>query len=436
MKEAILQRLFNKFIWNIRGVNLEDPKQKIDGVALDELFGSLSTKSGKSVNQDNALTISAAWRAIQILGGAASSIPSKPYRKNENGRNPLRNHPTVNIFTNRVNAKYTTPVYWDRVMHHLHQRGNHFAYPVRNELGQVVEIRLEKPDEVTVFEDRSRLYYKVKGDDYVYPSTEFIHVPHLGDGAVGKSTITYAREDLGLEMSRREYGADVYATGGQVQGLLKPPQYLDKQKREEAIASWTEQKKKGGDIIPPFGFDYIKMGFKPDEMEFITSGNFSLATIARWFGVPRHLLFDPEGGSYNSNEQAAIEFLQYTIAPILIKIEYEYSSKIYQLPREQNNYLEFEMNGYVRADTVTRFNAYSTAVHAGVMKPMEARQRENLPFEQSGDRLFMNSGSIPLDLMDEFVRKKSQNQISDEKKAKLKELLNGKTEEALKIIEG
>lgn len=73
MKEALLQRLVNNLFWNFRsGVNLEDPRKAIDGFTVGELFGGSPSKSGKSVNADNALTISAAWRAIQILGGAVS----------------------------------------------------------------------------------------------------------------------------------------------------------------------------------------------------------------------------------------------------------------------------------------------------------------------------------------------------------------------------
>lgn len=435
MKEAFLQRLFNKFIWNIRGANFEDPKQKIDGVAIDELFGSLSTKSGKSINTDNALTISAAWRAIQLLGGAAGSIPSKPYKKKEQGREVLKNHPTANLFTNRMSPKYTTPVWWDRAINHLYLRGNHYAVPIRNDLGVVVEYRMENPDDVTVFEDKSKILYKIKGDEKIYQSHEFIHVPHLGNGAIGKGTISYAREDMGLEMARRDYGAKIYADGGKPGGLLKPSMNLNPTQRAEAAKAWKEAKQIGGDIIPPIGFDYQHMGFTPGEMEFLGSGNFSIATIARWFGTPRHLLFDPEGNSYNSNEQAGIEFLQYTIAPTLIKIEYEYTSKTYQLPSEQANYLEFEMDGYVRVDTATKIDAMVKQVHGALMMPSEGRHKLNQPFVEGSDQLFINSGSIPVRLMEQFVLKKSQG-ISDEKKAKLKELLNGKTDEALKILEG
>jgi HK97 family phage portal protein len=416
-------------------VNLEDPRKPIDGYTVGELFGGSPSKSGKSVNADNALTISAAWRAINVLSGAASSIPSKPFQKTDNGREPLKNHPSVNIFTNRVNNKYTTPVWWDRVINHLHLRGNHYAYPVRNEIGQVVELRLENPDEVTVYEDRYDIVYKIRGDEKIYRSDEFIHVPHLGNGVLGKSTISYAKDDLGNELARKDYAGEVWQEGGKPQALLSPEMNLTSTQRTEATKAWLEAKRQGGDVIPPFGFKYTAMGFKPEEMQVLQSGQYSVADVARWFGVPRHKLFDPEGISYNSNEHAAIEFLADTMAPIFVKIEYEYASKIFQLPREQRYFIEFDMNAYVRPDTTTRYEAYAKAITAGVMTPAEARQRENLTFRKESDRLFIQGANVPLDKMDEFLMKKSTQQVSDAKKAKLKELLNGKTEEALKILE-
>ena len=337
------------------------------------------------------------------------------------------------MFTNRVNKKYTTPVWMDRAINHLHLRGNHYAIPVRNQLGQCVEMILVNPDEVEVFEDQGDVYYKIRGDEKLHRSENFIHVPHLGNGVVGKSTIGYAKDDLGLEMSRRDYGSDMYATGGRPPGLLKPSQYLTDPQRSEAEAAWTRAKKKGGDVVMPSGFDYQVLSFNPQEVEFLQAGNFSLGTVSRWFGVPRHKLYDPEGISYNSNEHAAIEFLSDTMAPILTKFEYEYSSKIFQLPREQKMYLEFDMNAYVRPDTTTRYEAYAKGIHAGVLQPKEARDRENLPFIEGTARNFINSGSIPIDLMDDFVKSKNKG-ISPNAAAKLKEKFNGQTQDILDIL--
>jgi HK97 family phage portal protein len=434
MKEALLQKLFNAVVWNFRsgGVNLEDPRKPIDGYTVAELLGGSPSKSGKSVNADNALTISAMWRAIQILGGAAASIPCKVYKKTDTGREVLKNYPAVDLLTNRPNNKYTTPVWFDRAVNHLHLRGNHYALPKRNELGQVIELILINPDDVEVFEESNEVYYRVKHDK-TYASENFIHVPHLGSGIVGKSTVSYAKDDLGIEMSRKDYSGTVYATGGKPSGLLSPSQYMKPEQRKEATDAWKEAKREGGDIIPPFGFTYTPMGFRPDEVEYLQGGNFTVATVSRWTGVPRHKLFDAEGGSYNSNEQAAIEFLSDTMAPILVKFEYEYTSKIFQLPREQRFYTEFDMNAYVRADTITRFNAYSTAVHSGVMKPKEARDRENLSLAEGSDELYMNSGSIPLRLMEDFIKSKGKS-VTPAQAAKLKERFNGQTQEILDIL--
>jgi HK97 family phage portal protein len=433
MKEALLQRFVNNVIWSFRsGVNLEDPRRPIDGYTVSELLGGSPSKSGKSVNQDNALTVAAAWRAINILGGAVSSIPSKVYRKTSTGREVLKNYPAVDLLTNRPNKKYSTPVWFDRAINHLHLRGNHYALPKKNELGQVIELILINPDEVEVFEDVSDVFYRVNRDK-TYSSQNFIHVPHLGTGIVGKSTISYAKDDLGIEMSRKDYSGTIYATGGRPPALLKPSQFLNAAQRAEVNVAWREAKQSGGDVVMPSGFDYQPLSFKPEEVEFLQSGNFSVATLARWFGVPRHKLFDPEGGSYNSNEQAAIEFLSDTIAPILVKFEYEYSSKLFQLPAEKRMYMEYDMNAYVRADTTTRFEAYAKGIHAAVMQPAEARSRENLPFIEGTDRNFINSGSVPLDLMDDFVKGKGKN-LNANTVAKLKAKFNGQTQEILDIL--
>lgn len=433
---ATLQKLWNKFIWETRAVNLEDPKQKIDGIALDELFNGTASKSGKVVNVDNSLTVSAMWRGIQVLGGAASSIPFKIFKKGSAGRVEVEASelPAVRI-TKRPNPKYSWKIWIDRAVNHLHLRGNHYAKIHRNDLGQAVELEIFNPDKVTVYEDQREVFYKRQGDEKVYRSSEIIHVPHLGDGIIGKGTVAYAKDDLGLEMSRRDYGSEVYNSGARPPAILTPKTPIKDDERKKAQDAWDSIKRKGKDVMMPFGIDYEPMSFKPEEVEFLQSGNFSITTIARWLGVPPHKLFDLERATFSNIEHLAIEFLQDTIAPILVKFESEYSYKLFQLPIEEKRgyYCEFNMNAYVRADINTRSQAMATQVHAGLLMPSEGRELENRPFVTGSDRLFINQGSAPLDIIDEI--QKGKRPVTNEQREKLKELLNGKTEEALKILQ-
>jgi len=383
------------------------------------------------------MTVSSMWRGIQILGGAASSIPFKVYKKKNNSRVEVDADelPAVNLLRKRPNKKVSNVVWMDHAFNHLHMRGNHYALPIRNQLGQVVELQMWNPDTVTVYEDINEVYYKRYGDEKTFTSREVIHVPHIGGGIVGKSTVTYAKEDLGLEMSRRDYGSDVYKTGARPPALLKSTAPLKDEQIAKAQESWSNTKKRGGDAIMPYGFDYVPLTFKPDEVEFLQSGNFSVSTIARWLGVPPHKLFDLDRATFSNIEHLAIEFLQDTIAPILNKFEAEYSYKLFQLSIEEKRgyYCEFNMNAYVRADIQARANSYATMIHAAILKPSEARNKENLEFVEGSDRLFINQGSAPLDLIDQIVTKKQP--VSATAKQKLKERFNGQSKEILDILD-
>lgn len=418
---------------------MEDPRVPINADTIDTYFDGSPSKSGANVNADNALTISSLWRGISVLGGAASSIPHKVYKKTSTGREEVKASelPAVDIITKRPNNKITAPVWMDRAINHLHMRGNHFAHIIKNELGQSIALEMWNPDTVEVFEDRLDVFYKRKGDDKVFTSDKVIHVPHLGSGIVGKSTVTYAKEDIGLEMSRRDYGSGVYAGGARPPALLKPANPITDTQREQGQKVWNDLKKKGGDVLMPYGMDYQALSFKPEEIEFLQAGNFSVATMARWLGVPPHKLYDLDRATFSNIEHLAIEFLQDTIAPILVKFEAEYTSKLFQLPIEQKRgyYTKFNMNAYVRADIVARYTAYGQGVHAGVLKPKEARSLEELEFAEGSDRLFINSGSVPLDKMDEFINKKGQSQpLTKAQRDRLKAEFNGQTEKILDIL--
>ncbi len=441
---AWLERFVDKFIWNTKSkYNLSNPAQPISGEVVDWILdgGGVKSKSGVNITSDTALTVSALWRGIQVLGGACSQIPFKSYRKIPNGRRELTadDTPSATLTTKRPNPKFTWPEFMDRAINHLHMRGNHYAYPVRNAIGQVVELWLWHPDTVKVFDDTNRILYKRDGDERVYSSDEVIHVRHIGDGIVGKGIVAHAKDDLGLEISRRDYGSEQFESGGKPGGILSAKNPLTDPQRSQAQKVWDEVKKnsKGRDILLPFGFDYQYATFKPEELQWLEAGDFSIPTIARWTGVPPHKLFDLNKSSYNSIEHQAIEFLQDTIAPILVKFECEYGDKIYQLPIEEKRgyYMEFNMNAYVRADIKTRMESNAVAIHSGQLTPAEARQMENREFKDGSDRLFINQGSGPLDRVDDIIDNKMKSPITPAQKARLKSVFNGKTEEILKTLE-
>lgn len=201
------QKWFKENVWNFeqRGVNLENPKQVISGWALDQVLGGSYTRSGRSISSEGALTLSAVYRAVAIKAGIIHSSPFKVYRKTPEGRIEA-DHPVAELLSKRPNPKMNKTVYLDRAMKYYELEGNHYALIRRNGIGRVYQYDLLDPNHVTVIESGNSILYKIKGKEDLVSSDNMIHVPNMGSGLVGKSIISYMKEDAALMFDVREYG--------------------------------------------------------------------------------------------------------------------------------------------------------------------------------------------------------------------------------------
>lgn len=406
--QARLQEWFTRNIWNpeFRGVNLEDPRTPIGGWQLDQILGGGVSRSGKPVGYNASLSISAVWRASSIRSGFLSSLPFKLYRKTDSGRVEVKasEHPLALLFSRKPSPAMTKVVYLDRSMSHFDFWGNHYARIKQNGIGRTVGFDLLHPKDVQVFQENGIVAYKVKGE--TVSADQIIHVPNLGDEIKGKAVITYAAEDLGMQMDTREYGVNFYGKGGRVQGVLEPQYKVQDPEREKLTEVWTKSKKRGGDVALPFGWKYQAIGIPPDQAAFLASNEFGITTIARWFGIPSHKLADMGQATYSNIEHMGIEFIQDTMAPIAAKFEAEYTTKCLTLPNEADMYLEFNLDAYLRSDSVAKAQLFSTYVQNGLKKPNEIRRLNNDPDDPYGDDLMMQSGTVPLRLIDQMLKSK------------------------------
>ena len=389
--QAKLQQFWNKFIWNTeeRYANLENPKIPINGFTLDQILGANVSKSGRSVSAQGALTISAIYRAVAIKAGILSSIPFKDYEKTDSGRKE--------ISSNISYGKYNRVTYMERAANHYELEGNHYALVKRNGIGRAVEYILLQPEEVNVKESKNRVIYKVKGVEDFIDADDMIHVPNMGLGAIGKSVIAYMREDASLMMDVRDYGSSFFGNGGKPAGLLIPKMAASATQRQEMKDSFRDAKNQGGEVAIPFGWEYKEVGIPPKDADWVTTNDFSIATVARWFGVPTQKLGD-SAVKYSNVEFMGIEFLQDTMSPMAAKFETEYTAKTYILPSEKGFYKEFNLDAYLRADSQTKAEQFSKYVQNAIKTPNEIRKYNNDMPIAGGDDLFIQGATVPIRL--------------------------------------
>jgi len=420
-QKPLVQRFWNKYVWETRGsgetVNLENPNVPLNGFTIAEVLGGgRPSTAGVIVTPENSLQLSAVWRCISILAGIISSLPVQVFAETSTGRELAKKHPTYKLFSRRPNPLYTKSVYFERAVYHLLMRGNHYAEIIENRDGSIQRFDILNPMQVTDIKmSGGKLWYSIKGRDLPVPGDRMIHVPNLGEDPIaGKSVITYAREDLGMEMARRNWGGKFWFDGGNANGLLTPKIPLNDSQRAQVKDAYRNAKREGGDVVMPFGFDYEKMSVDPADAEFIMSGNFSIATICRWFGVPLDKLSELSRATHSNIEHQAIAFLQDTIAPIIHKIENEYTTKCYTMTGdydiggEEDVYMQFNMEAYIRADTTARAERNRTGIQNGYITPNEARAEENRNKMEGADRLFIQSNMMPLDKADTILLNKTK----------------------------
>lgn len=350
-----------------------------------------------------ALTLSAVYRAVDIKAGIIASSPFKVYEKTPEGRVEAVDHNVSYLLSRKPNSKVNKVIYFDRAMRHYELLGNHYALINRNGIGRVTSYELLHPDRVTPIEGRDRIVYEVwiNGVKEYFSAEDIIHVPNVGDGLVGKSILTYMREDASLMFDIRQYGESFYGRGGKPAGLLIPKMNANPTQRDEMKQSFREAKMAGGDVILPAGWDYKEISVPPSDAEWIISNNFSIATVGRWFGVPTQKLGD-SAVKYNNVEMMGIEFLTDTISPIASKFEMEYTVKSFILSGEKNLYAEMNLDGYLRADSETRAKLYATYIQNGIKKPNEIRKLNNDSADPYGDDLMIQGATVPIRLQQQI----------------------------------
>lgn len=418
--QGYFQKFWNTFIWSTeeRGVNLENPKTPLNGWTLDQVLGTSISSTGRPVSKEGAMTLSAVYRAVAIKAGFISSLPFKVYRKTPSGRME-ENSSVARLLSVAPNSKMNKVVFFDRAMQHFELYGNHFAKITRNQIGRVMRIDLVHPDYVTVLEGANDLVYEVQhnGKKEFIESEDMIHVPNMGDGYVGKSVLKYMMEDASLMLDVRGYGANFFGRGGKPVGLLVPRGPVTPQQREEMSKSFQAAKSKGGEVALPSGWDYKEISVPPKEADWVTTNDFSVTNVARWFGIPPQKLGE-SNVTYSNVEHMAIGFIQDTMQPIASKFENEYTRKLFLLPSEEELYVEFNLDAYVRADSVTKSELLATYIQNALITPNEGRKLDNRPAVEGGDELFIQGATVPLSLQKQLYAPKTSDSAMRKRIAK------------------
>lgn len=344
------------------------------------------SQAGVTVTADNALKAASVYRSVRLLTETVASLPLIVYQRLENGgKERARNHPLHDVLYYEPNRRQNSMQWREWMMIHCILRSNSYSEIIPGERGPVNELEPIHPDRVTVRQaDTGLLEYEVREDSgqaRIIPQERMFHLmgPSL-DGLSGFSTISAAGDTIGLAIASASYAARYFSQGTRPGGYVKHPGILQDKGRKnlresmEAIHQGLSGAHRLG--ILEEGMEYKEVGHTAEQAQFLETRKFLVTELARFFGVPPHMVMDLDRATFANIEHQSIEFVIFMLRPWLVRWEQAIQQRLILAKRLY--FAEFLVDGLLRGDLKSRYEAHSIGINTGWLTRNEVRRMENM----------------------------------------------------------
>lgn len=369
---------------------------------------SASGHLGDSVISDERiLQISTVWRCVSLISSLTSTLPLDVFEtdKNNNRSKVGMENPLARLLQFSPNQYMTAQDFREAMTMQLCFYGNAYALVERNGSGDVISLLPLQSANMDVKMIGKKLVYRYQRDsEYAdFSQKEIFHLKGFGfTGLVGLSPIAFACKSAGVAVAMEDQQRDFFANGAKSPQILSTGEkVLTEQQRTQVEGNFREIA--GGPVrkrlwILEAGFTTSAIGVTPQDAEMMASRKFQVSELARFFGVPPHLVGDVEKStSWGSGiEQQNLGFLQYTLQPYISR--WENCIQRWLLKPDQVGVLHAEHNldGLLRGDSASRAAYMKSMGEAGLRTINEMRRIDNQPPLPGGDVAFRQAQYVPI----------------------------------------
>ena len=373
-----ITRPFRRWSAWLRGIRVSADSSPLSPYMNDIDFGV-------TVTNDSALKLSAFFAGIRLIAENIASLPKSVKTIDSYGSATSDRQHAANKVLHHPNDYTNAMTFWMTIVSWLKGWGNAYAIIKRDFKGQPVALHQVHPSNVQVAISNGRKWYKVTISDPdfkflegTYSDENMLHFMEMSlNGIVGVNTVIYNAMALGKSLAQEKFAGEFYKKGGNIKAVLETDGNLG----DEAYKKFSARFAAVSNFETPlleYGIKYKQLSVNPVAAQLVQSETMSIQDIARMLNVPPHMIAELSHATFSNIEHQTIQFVQYSLRPVVRKIEIELENKLLFDSEREAVSIKFSLDGLLRGDTTARSAYYHNAILDGYMTRNEVRSLEGL----------------------------------------------------------
>lgn len=346
-----------------------------ESVDIEVAFG---LKQISNITREQALEIPAVSAAVNFIAGTIASLPIRLYNSNDNAQTAIEITEDNRLYLlNEESGDTLNPTEIKRaVIRDMLLDGTGYMHIGRNG-NEVAALRYVRDSAVSVEKNSDAIYKTLRMlvDGRVYNPWDFVILSRNSvDGGKGVSilaenptllTSSYMLLQLEKAMSRR---------GGNKKGFLRTEQRVDDNSLQKIREAWKKLYSNNGDgmMILQNGLDFKESSSTAVEMQLNQNKVTNTEQIAMLFGL------SPDVLSGRADDRTYINSIRTAVLPIVSAFEMALNRALLLEKEKHNKYFVIDTSELLKADILTRYQAYQIGLAANFLQPDEIRFKENL----------------------------------------------------------
>lgn len=346
-----------------------------EGTDIEVAFG---LKQISNITREQALEIPAVSAAVNFIAGTIASLPIRLYNSNDKVQTAVEITEDNRLYLlNEESGDTLNPAEIKRaVIRDMLLDGTGYMHIERSG-NEVSALRYVRDSAVSVEKNSDAIYKTLRMlvDGRVYNPWDFVILSRNSvDGGKGVSilaenptllTSSYMLLQLEKAMSRR---------GGNKKGFLRTEHRVDETAMQDIREAWRKLYSNNGDgmMILQNGLDFKESSSTAVEMQLNQNKVTNAEQIAMLFGL------SPDVLSGRADDRTYINSIRTAVLPVVSALEMALNRALLLEKEKHNKYFIIDTSELLKADILTRYQAYQIGLAANFLKPDEIRFKENL----------------------------------------------------------